>query len=1389
MHIKQVLISGFRSFRSQNEIETFSSKHNVIVGRNGSGKSNFFDAIQFVLLGPKFATLRQEDRQHLLHEGAGSGVLAAYVEIVFDNSDGRLSVESEEVILRRTVGHKKDEFFLNRKRVQKSEVMSLLESAGFSKSNPYYIVQQGKVANLCLMKDKDRLNLLKEVAGTTVYEERRAESTKIMHDTAQKKEKVEEVLTFIEERLDELEQEKRELSEYEQLDKQRRALEFSLYDKEYQKASDQLQQMDSVHEDERERQHGLYTNLNEVQDELTSEDDALTTAQLALERISARRGTKHTEIQETIGKVSALEVEIQEAEAGAKADSAERAQWEEQLAEIAQQVAETEQQLAEVNPQHAEQTASLNELRSALSHAESRSEALYGKQGRGVQFHTKAERDAFLQTQIDSLVRQVEEKTALLARSEEEVSNEEARVRQEEQDIQAAEQQSAASIQRSEQVRDLIRAATTRRNELQEQRKSSWRGLETFQEQSQETRQELERAKQQLNRALPRHIAQGLQAVEAIVAEHNVQGYYGTLIDNITLRADAFRSAIEVAAGNALFHVVVDTDTTAAFLINELDRRKAGRLTFLPLNRLHNPTIHYPDSNDVRPLMAVALTYESHLEVAVKQVFGHKLLARDLDVAARFSKECGLDAITKEGDQVNRKGGFEGGFHDEKASRIGAVYKIREANAALQELAGKEAALQAQSEQAETQVNEAMRELQQLETEKAHLRQTSDQLARELKNRSKQIYVTRTGLEDQKRGLGALKAQITLASQQVEAYRAEQLTELESKLSDEERAELQALEEQQRTLQVQLDALEADVIAVTTTRDRLAADLSENLLKRKEEVERMLLSDAGTGAGGGGAAGGGRDGGGRDFEAELSSLQLNREHMVSVLKTAEVELKDMDGAVQSKRKEVDELEKAVEERRGEEQALQEKIAEAIKMLDKLLNKRSMLLETVHSRQRLMRDLGTLPRREMDELHKLSEKQLMGRLKKVNEQLKQYSSVNRKALDQYVSFNEQRETLMQRKEEMDRDSGSIQQLIESLDEQKDEAILRTFHGVSEHFEEVFSELVPGGKGQLVMRTTLDQTETAASSSSSSSSSSSEAVEDANVGNDEDEGAVLSKEGEEGGEAITTRSAMGAMTEAGASATVNTFQGVQVRVSFSGTGQQYHMQQLSGGQKALVALALIFAIQRCDPAPFYLFDEIDQALDANYRAGVARLIQKQVASETAPAQFITTTFRPELVAAADRCFGIALMSKVSNIHPLEKVDAQNFVTNLMIEEEAVGQVSAVPTVKGSRSRNSNAAGSNGGSSSNSKGSSSGVADTGAGAVAGHEELKSPSSKIRRLRQRQHASSSAGASPGEEEEEEEEMEEEEGQEGGGLVELDGEEEAAFANLGLHDIQPGEE
>ena len=67
--------------------------------------------------------------------------------------------------------------------------------------------------------------------------------------------------------------------------------------------------------------------------------------------------------------------------------------------------------------------------------------------------------------------------------------------------------------------------------------------------------------------------------------------------------------------------------------------------------------------------------------------------------------------------------------------------------------------------------------------------------------------------------------------------------------------------------------------------------------------------------------------------------------------------------------------------------------------------------------------------------------------------------------------------------------------------------------------------------------------------------------------------------------------------------------QVKAMF-GKQEASTMKQLSGGQNTVVALALIFAIQRTDPAPFYVLDEVDAALDPQYRRNVAKLLQQQV-----------------------------------------------------------------------------------------------------------------------------------------------------------------------------------
>ena len=239
----------------------------------------------------------------------------------------------------------------------------------------------------------------------------------------------------------------------------------------------------------------------------------------------------------------------------------------------------------------------------------------------------------------------------------------------------------------------------------------------------------------------------------------------------------------------------------------------------------------------------------------------------------------------------------------------------------------------------------------------------------------------------------------------------------------------------------------------------------------------------------------------------------------------------------------------------------------------------------------IRRLGSLPKDAFDADRTQSSKQLMATIAKCQQELQGLTHVNKKALDQYVNFADQRALLLDRRRELDEGATAIEDLIRTLDAKKDEAIDRTFRGVSKHFADVFSELVPDGEAKLVM---VKRPVAEAPSQSSASSLSVDA---------------------------------------------GPFVGVQVAVQFPGAAAAHahvSMNQLSGGQKALVALALVFAIQRCDPAPFYLFDEIDAALDANHRAAVAALVKRQAAAEDAPAQFITTTFRPEFVTIQRRAY---------------------------------------------------------------------------------------------------------------------------------------------------------
>lgn len=235
------------------------------------------------------------------------------------------------------------------------------------------------------------------------------------------------------------------------------------------------------------------------------------------------------------------------------------------------------------------------------------------------------------------------------------------------------------------------------------------------------------------------------------------------------------------------------------------------------------------------------------------------------------------------------------------------------------------------------------------------------------------------------------------------------------------------------------------------------------------------------------------------------------------------------------------LQQELENYMKREKELSEKINEDIKKVEKWAARENLLIQKIDEYTEKIASLGALP--QVDPVYaKMSLKNLFKELEKANQHLKKYNHVNKKALDQFLSFSEQKEKLYKRKEELDVGDEKIRELMQSLEMQKVEAIQFTFKQVAKNFTLVFKKLVPQGAGYLILKT-----------------------KDNNEGDDTEREVANS----------------------------DAFTGISIRVSFTGVdAEMREMNQLSGGQKSLVALALIFAIQKCDPAPFYLFDEIDQ-----------------------------------------------------------------------------------------------------------------------------------------------------------------------------------------------------
>ncbi|KAJ0259044.1 hypothetical protein HA466_0077360 [Hirschfeldia incana] len=1137
-------------------------------------------AIRFVL-SDIFQNLRNEDRKSLLHEGAGHQVGYAFVEIVFDNSDNRIRVDKEEIRLRRTIGLKKDEYFLDGKHITKNEVMDLLESAGFSRSNPYYVVQQGKIASLTMMKDSERLDLLKEIGGTRVYEEKRCESLKIMQDTGNKRNQIIQAVQYLDERLRELDEEKEELRKYQQLDKQRKALEYTIYNKELHDTREKLEQVEVERTKASEESRKMYDRVEKAQDEYKSLDESLTGLKKKLQTLNKEKETVETRKTEAINKKTKLELDETDLKERIAGNIQSKNDALEQLGMVEREMQDSLRELEAINPLYESQVHKEKQTTKRIMELEKKLNILYQKQGRATQFSNKATRDEWLRKEIKDLKRVIDSNMGQEQKLQDDNFRLNTNLMEREAHIKNHKVEISELDTHISKSHELFNIKKRERDEEHRKRREKWGEESQLSSEIEKLKTELERAKKSLDHATPGDVRRGLSSIKRICSEHKINGVFGPLVELVDCE-EKFFTAVEVTAGNSLFHVVVDNDNISTEILKHLNSRKGGRVTFIPLNRVKAPHVNYPQSSDAIPLLR-RLKFDSKFAPAFGQDFGRTIVCCDLNVATRIAKSHGLDCITLEGDQVSRKGGMTGGFYDHRRS------KLRYMNTIIQNMKS----IDTKEKVLEDQITKVVTEQQRVEAEWTHSRLQVEQLKQELANTTKQKDAIHIALENKEKSLGDVRIQMEQLRSSIAMKEAEMDTELVDHLTSEEREELSRLNPEIKDLKDTLVAFKTDRIERETRKAELETNLSTNLKRRKNELQATIAS------------------------IEDDSLPSSAGLETQELYDAKLMVEEVTNELESLYRSIDEKTKQVKRIKDEKEklkTLQEdceiKVQDANKKLEELFSLRNTLLARQEENRKRIRGLGPVSSEAFDAYERKNIKEVQKMLHGCSEQLQQLH-VNKKALDQYVNFTEQREELEKRKAELDAGDEKIKELVTVLDQQKDEYIERTYKMVARHFREIFSQLVQGGHGDLVMMKNTNKKDR---------------------DHDDDDGC---------GEAATE-------------GRVEKYIGVTVKVSFTGQGETRSMKQLSGGQKTVVALALIFAIQKCDPAPFYLFDEVDAALDTQYRTAVGT-------DESVSTQFITTTFRPELVKVADKIYGVFHENRASIVKVISKYQALNFIQN--------------------------------------------------------------------------------------------------------------------------------
>ncbi len=230
LRLKSLELHGYKTFAAKTKFE-FAEGITAIVGPNGSGKSNIADALRWVLGEQTFSLLRAKKTEDMIFTGSDQRSRAgmASAGIIFDNNDGWLPVDFSEVgLARRAYRDGRNEYLLNSQHVRLKDINELLAQSGLSERT-YTILGQGLVDASLALKADERRKLFEEAAGIGLYRSRREEALHRLETSQRNLDRVLDILAELEPRLKSLERQAVRAREFTQVQSDLRVLMHEWY--------------------------------------------------------------------------------------------------------------------------------------------------------------------------------------------------------------------------------------------------------------------------------------------------------------------------------------------------------------------------------------------------------------------------------------------------------------------------------------------------------------------------------------------------------------------------------------------------------------------------------------------------------------------------------------------------------------------------------------------------------------------------------------------------------------------------------------------------------------------------------------------------------------------------------------------------------------------------------------------------------------------------------------------------------------------------------------------------------------------------------------------------------------------------------------------------------